>query len=441
MSIWSCGRKVGLALVRPWRLRHVDPGCNSVLYLPEGTEMTPESSPFAPGRTVPVEFFVGRTDEIERLRSMVRGASQGRFGIGFVTGERGIGKSSLAGFVRWLSEQEKLAVGCHVPLGGVADLNGMLRTTLDRLLKDSLARPWHQQVRDFVGNRVRKVGLFGATLELDLQTDEIATLERNFAHSMRHLIAGIADDRSLFLVLDDINGLAQSSRFANWLKSVVDEISLSQEKTRLCILLVGLEERRRQLIEHQPSLARVFELIDIAPWADEEVQQFYSKTFAAAGAEVSKENLEMMVMWAGGLPALAHEIGDAVWRTAFTTTVRPLDVLHGVRLAAEVIGRKFLEPRILGAMRSERYLSILHEITDLPRVFTPNGFTRAEALERLSEDDKEVFDHFLRRMKKLGGLESVPWIRGGYRFPNLLHLLYFRIVSQRLAGSGGATVG
>lgn len=406
--------------------------------------MTPESSPFVPGRTVPVEFFVGRTEEIERLRSMMRGASNGRFGVGFVTGERGIGKSSLAGFVRRLAEQERQAVGCHVQLGGVSDLEGMLRTTLDRLLKDSIARPWHRQVMRFVGDRVRKVGLFGATLELDLRADEVATLERNFVHSMRSLVASIADHSSLFLVLDDINGLAQSSRFANWLKSVVDEMSLSQEKTRLCLLLVGLEERRRQLVEHQPSLARVFELTDIEPWSEEEAYQFYEKTFASGGASVSKDHVRMMLPWTGGLPVLAHEIGDAVWRTAPAKTVRRQDVIDGIRLAAEVIGRKFLEPRILGAMRSERYLSILHKITNLPSVLlpaaTPHGdslapssFTRAEAIEQLSEDDKEVFDHFLRRMKKLGGLESVPGVRGGYRFPNQLHMLYFRIASARWA--------
>ena len=394
--------------------------------------MTPESSPFVPGQTVPVEFFVGRTSEIEQLRSMVRGASNGRFRIGFVTGERGIGKSSLTGFVRWLTEQKQRAVGCHVSLGGVSDLGGMLNTTFDRLLKDSISRSWHRQVRDFLGDRVRKVGLFGATLELNLRSDDVATLERSFVHSVRQLLNSIAEDRSLLLILDDINGLADSSRFANWLKSMVDEITLSQETTRLCVLMVGLEERRRQLIEHQPSLARVFELIDIAPWSNEEVYEFYDKSFKTGGATVSEDDLKLMVVMTGGLPVLAHEIGDAVWRTAPTTTIRRQDIHDGVRLAAQVIGSKFLEPQVLGAMRSERYLSILHEITDMPGV---QFFTRAEALKRLSPDDKEVFDHFLRRMKKLGGLESVPWTRGGYRFPNLLHLLYFRIVSRRLAGS------
>ncbi len=405
--------------------------------------MTPESSPFVPGRIVPIEFFVGRRDEIERLRGMVRGASKGRLGIGFVTGERGIGKSSLAGFVHWLAEQDEEAVGCHVPLGGVSDLGGMLRTTFDRLLKDSIARPWHQQVRDFLGDRVRKVGLFGATLELDLRDGEIASLERSFAHSIRQLLNSIAEDRSLFLVLDDINGLAQSSHFANWLKSVVDEISLSHAETRLCVLLVGLEERRRQLIEHQPSLARVFELIDVAPWSNEEVREFYHKTFLGGGVQVSEYDLKLLTLWTGGLPVLAHEIGDAVWRTAPAKTLQRQDVIGGIRLAAEVIGRKFLEPQILGAMRSDRYLSILHAITTMPsmarvsKLADPGAqFTRAEARKRLSGEDREVFDHFLRRMKKLGGLESVSWVRGGYRFPSLLHLLYFKIVSQRLAGSG-----
>lgn len=406
--------------------------------------MTPESSPFVPGRTVPVEFFVGRTEEIERLRSMIRGASNGRFGVGFLTGERGIGKSSLAGFVRRLAEQERQAVGCHVQLGGVSDLEGMLRTTLDRLLKDSIARPWHRQVMRFVGDPVRKAGPFGTTLELDLRADEVAALERNFVHSMRSLVASIADHPSLFLVLDDINGLAQSSRFANWLKNVVDEMSLSQEKTRLCLLLVGLEERWQQLVKHQPSLERVFELTDVEPWSEEEAYQFYEKTFASGGASVSKDHVRMMLPWTGGLPVLAHEIGDAVWRTAPSKTVECQDVIDGIRLAAEVIGHKFLDPRIPGAIQSERCLWILHKITSMPSVLcpaatphgnslAPSGFTRAEAIERLSEDDKEVFDHFLRRMEKLGGLESVPGVPGGYRFPNQLHMLYFKLASAHWA--------
>ena len=66
---------------------------------------------------------------------------------------------------------------------------------------------------------------------------------------MRRLLEGIRNKKSLFLILDDINGLAGSADFANWLKSTVDEIATSRQKTRLCILVVGPDERRRDLAD------------------------------------------------------------------------------------------------------------------------------------------------------------------------------------------------
>lgn len=389
--------------------------------------MNPESSPFRPGQPVPGEFFVGRMEEIERLRAMVRRSANGRFGIGFVSGERGIGKSSIAGFVRRLVERDDDTVGCHVFLGGVQDLGEMLRRSFDRLLKESIDRPWHEQVRGFFGNRVRQVGLFGVTLELALSETDVAAIQHDFVPSIRRLLDQLGDrKRSLFLILDDINGLAQSAAFANWLKSSVDEIATSEQPTRLCILVVGLEERRAELIANQPSLARVFDLVDITPWSDEEAREFYRNSFRVAGATIGEREIAFLVRFTGGLPVLAHEIGDAVWRESRTLEIRRADALRGVTTAAEVVGRKLLAPRIFKAVRSERYRSILRRISAEPTI----RFTRAELLERLPAKERRVLDSFLRRMRQLGALDSDPEVKGGYRFPNRLHALYFYAEAQ-----------
>ena len=237
--------------------------------------MTPESSPFRPRQPVAAEVFVGRRDAIERLSGLVRAANRGVFKVGFITGERGIGKSSLASFVRHLCEREGRVTGCHVYLGGVHDLHDMTRRTFDRLLKDSIDRPWHRQLLEFFGDRVRQVGLFGVSVELALSTEDLRTIAGSFTRSVRQLMQDLNQQTSLLLILDDINGLASSTDFAHWLKSIVDEVATSQQETRLCILLAGLEERRQELIRNQPSLARVFDLVDIAPWADDEVEQFF----------------------------------------------------------------------------------------------------------------------------------------------------------------------
>ena len=397
--------------------------------------MTPESSPFSPGQPVPIEFFVGRLPEIERLRGMVHASTRGRFKIGFVSGERGIGKSSLAAFARRSVEGDFDVAGCHVFLGGVQDHREMLRRTLDRILNESVDKPWHRQLMGHFGDRVSKVGLFGVTLELNLDERDMVAVERDFAASMRRLLEGLGEHRkSLFLILDDINGLAGSEGFANWLKSTVDEIATSKAELRLCILVVGLEERRRELVERQPSLARVFELIDIAPWSDDEVRQFYRESFGAGGAEISEEGMELLPPSTGGLPVLAHEIGDGVWRTARGPDIGKREVLKGILMAAEVIGRKLLDPQVFSAIRSERYHSIFGKMADLPGT----RFGRAQLRESLTDAEAKGLDNFLRRMTSLGALERDPETRGAYRFPNLLHALYFRMESQRRRREEGA---
>ena len=377
---------------------------------------------------MPIESFVGRIREVELLSSLVKASVQGRFTIGFVSGERGIGKSSLASFVRHLSEHESQVAGCHVFLGGVEDLKEMLRRTFDRLLKESMDRPWHEQIKEFFGNHVRKVGLFGITLELNLKDSDLSTLANDFVPTVTRLLDSLKGHKStLFLILDDINGLAGSEVFANWLKSTVDEISTSQQKIPLCILMVGLEERRQELVSNQPSLASVFELIDIAPWADDEAMDFYRNSFDSVSAKIDATDLRQLVRLAGGVPILAHEIGDAVWRTARGLRIDSKEVRKGILTAADLIGWKLVQPRVFRAIRSELHHSILRKMWNAPRMH----FQRSELLKHLSSDERKVMDNSLRRMKRFGALETDPEVKGGYRFPNLLHMLYFWMESQR----------
>ena len=389
--------------------------------------MSPETSPFRPGQPVPVEFFVGRNKEVEQLRGMVRASQRGVFKIGFVSGERGIGKSSLAMFVRRLVEPKDV-LGCHVYLGGARHLDEMLRQTFDGFLKESASQPWRDAVRKFFGDHVQEVGLFGVTLKLDIQDRDLATLRHDFVPAMKRLLEQVEKHkRSIFLILDDINGLSTSDEFANWLKSMVDEIATSQNSPNLCILFVGLEERRHELIAQQPSLARVFELIRIAPWSDEEVASFYRDSFQSAGAKTTAEGLRSLVRFTGGLPVLAHEVGDAVWRRAEGPKIQRREVIAGITLAAEVVGAKWLEPKIFQAIHSENYRAIINKISEHPRL----DFRRAELRERLTSEEQRVLDNFLRRMKKLGALEEDPEVRGGYRFPSLLHRVAFTLAGNR----------
>ena len=317
-------------------------------------------------------------------------------------------------------------------LGGAEDVPDMIRRTLDRLLKENLEKPWYSKLRDFFGKHISEFGLFGISVELRLTQDDLQHLTHEFVPTLRHLLTKLKGDRNAFLlILDDINGLANSAEFANWLKSTVDEIATGLEGLNLCMLIVGLEERRQDLLTLQPSLDRVFDMTEIRPWDEQETSKFFIETFQSASATVEADALKFMVDYTGGLPVIAHEIGDAVWRVTIKSKITVTDARAGILQAAEIIGSKFLQPKVIDALRSSRYRSILRRIASNPFGF---HIRRAELLKLLGAEDKKVLDNFLNRLKELGMIVADKEAGTGcYRFANRLHYLYFQIESRKAA--------
>ncbi|MBI3092313.1 MAG: ATP-binding protein [Candidatus Tectomicrobia bacterium] len=386
--------------------------------------MPKDYSPFTPGQPVPIEFFIGRLAEVSRLTDHAARAAAGRLQVAFLSGERGIGKSSLASFVRIITERDHGALGLHAFLGGVSSMEEMARRVFDRLLKESLGKSWEGRVTDFFGNHIKRVGLFGVSVEFGAPEKDLRRMVHDFAPALRNLMERLKDvKKAVFLVLDDINGLASSLEFANWIKSLVDEIATAREPLPLCLVLVGLEERRQSLVQLQPSLARVFDLIEIKAWSNSETRDFFRSAFSTVNVAVDDENLTFLARFAGGLPVLAHEIGDATFKFVRDNRIDDDVALKGVITAAEIIGRKHLEPQVFQEIRSDRYRTILRKIAKKPFQIR---FKRAELREHLTSDEQDVLHNFLRRMVKLDVIHSDPeGGRGAYRFTNELHYLYF----------------
>ncbi|HDH57127.1 MAG TPA: ATP-binding protein [Bacteroidetes bacterium] len=386
--------------------------------------MPKDYSPFTPGYVVPVEFFAGRKKEVEKLRDKVLQAASGRLQVAFLSGERGIGKSSLAHFVKALVERESRVLGIHVFLGGVTTLEELVRKLFDQLLKDSVEKAWHEKIKDVFGTHIKQVGLFGVSLEFGASREDLRKIANDIVPALQNLTDRLKDDRKgMFIILDDINGLADSETFANWLKSTIDGISTSSKQLPLCLLLVGYEERRQSLIRLQPSLARVFDLIEINTWSFEETNEFFKNAFKQAGVLFGDDAIGRMSKYAGGLPVLAHEIGDAVYNIDEDNYISIDDTMRGLLQAADIVGRKHLEPQVLNAIQSRHYRTILKKVGTEPFEF---HFQRGKVRASLGKLEERVFDNFLRKMSKLGVITREPEKGSGYyRFSNLLHYLYF----------------
>ena len=256
---------------------------------------------------------------------------------------------------------------------------------------------------------------------------ELKELTRRFPEVLYNLLEKIKKEKKgLLLILDDINGLAENTDFANWYKSFVDEIAIHYKHFPVFIILLGIPEKKDILAKQQPSLMRIFRIVAVEKLSDEEVEQFFNNTFTNAGIQIDKIAMQIMIHYSSGLPVLMQEIGDAIFWQDTDEIIDEKDAYAGLVNATEKVGQKYLDPNVYNAIRSPRYRSILRK---LGRVRL--NFHKKEIESLLNKDEKKVFNNFLMKMRKLGVIEpDIEGERGTYRFVNEIYRMYIWMESQ-----------
>ena len=411
-------------------------------------------SPFTPGVPVDPRLFVGREEQLQQLLDKVEQARQGNFQIAYVSGERGIGKSSLVKAALHLAETRHNAVVAHAHLGGISDFAGLGRRAMEATVRDGETRPWGMKLLDTLGDRVVRVNFLGVGISLKGEKREWEHIGQNLPTQMAALVKKIGDKRApMVLALDDINGFADKPEFADWVKSATETAANRSGKIPVFLIFVGLEERRLQMIKHNPSVARVFQpTLHVNLWPKDETCDFFLRRFKEGGVFSSDENNSIKVTTnvsycanrSGGFPMLAQEIGHAIWvlKRKGEADARKGEAnvfIRGVVAAADTIGRQYLQSSVVDALHSDEYRAILAKAANFVVEHRDYRFTRRDLIDKagLSEKEKNGLDRFFTRMKKLGAIvpDKESGERGSYRFPTRLHVLYFHMATRDIAST------
>lgn len=389
------------------------------------------TSPFTPGQPVPVDLFVGRVDQIKEIQEYIRYSANGKQENFFLSGERGIGKSSLAIFLKHLASQQNNFITLHVYLGGVTSLEGLVRKIFDELLKQTNNEKWFEKIKNLFGNYISHIDLFNVSVSFTPPEDKLKGLVNNFPEALNSIIQKIKDDKKgIFIILDDINGISKTDDFANWYKSFVDTIATHYNSFPVFIMLIGLPEIKDSLSNHQPSLMRIFRPIDIERISNQEVEDFFKRAFQKINIEIEEEALKFMVKLSDGLPVVMQEIGDAVFLTDTDNVISMSDAKKGIEIAANIIGKQYLDPIIYRDTKSESYISILRKLGDHLNILE-SSFKKSDIVEQLDDNEKKVFNNFIRRMCDLNVIVyEKQKERGSYKFTNELYPIYIYLESR-----------
>ncbi len=390
-------------------------------------------SPFHPGQPVPVDLFVGRRDQINKI--IERGVGQvvhGKPVAMYVQGEYGIGKSSLAAFVQWLAERDPSVHGIYATVGAARTLDDLAAIVLEATVRSGVQKSTSSEtVRNWVAKYIGKQELFGLSLKLDALRQDAPTLKTPYgmlsflSETQKRLQdTGV---KGIFLVLDEINGIAGNPDFSHFIKGMVDQNATSGEPVPLLLMVCGVEERRYQMIQSHQPIERIFDIIDIQTMTEPEMAEFFLRAFQSVRMTVEDRAIDTLIHYSAGFPKIMHLVGDAAFWLDRDGVIDNADAVAAVVTAADEFGKKYLDQQVYRELQSSDYKSILRKIGALSPSIT--SFSKEQVASGLTDTEKGKFNNCLQRLKKLNVIRSGN-TRGEYVFNLRMARLYMWLKSS-----------
>lgn len=385
-------------------------------------------SPFYPDQPVPVELFVGRAAQVDYIMNRAVGqVAQGKPVSVFLEGEYGIGKTSVARFTQWLAERNNGLLGIYATLERAEGMDEVGAAVLEATLRSGLYNPkLGEKIREGMAKFVGQQSLFGLTIHAEALRQEAPNITRGLLPFLAQTLGRVRSDGAtgVFLVLDEINGLANNPKFAAFLKAVVDSnapISLEKPTLPLLLTVCGVEERRRQLIAQHESVGRIFDVVNIERMTKEEMNDFFRKAFESVHVTVDSSALDVMTYYAAGFPKIMQLIGNAAYWLDRDGRVDLADAIQAVDSAAEEVGKRYVDQQVYAALHSTDYHSILAKIAKMGAA--ADNFMKRDIEKGLTEAEKRKFNNFLQKMQRLKVLRRGD-VQGEYVFNMRMVSLY-----------------
>ncbi|PYU97262.1 MAG: hypothetical protein DMG10_31280, partial [Acidobacteria bacterium] len=337
----------------------------------------------------------------------------------------------IAGFVQWIAEKHQALHGIYAPLGGARELSDVAVTVLEATLRSGAFDPKRsEKVRNWLAKYIGRQELFGFTLNAEALRKDAPSLATPFGMLgfLTETVERLKDDgiKGIFLVLDEINGITENPQFANFIKGLVDTNAMSSKPLPLLLMLCGVEERRRQMIQKHQPVDRIFDVIEIESMDVKEMEAFFQRAFDSVSMPVEPSAMSILTQYSAGFPKIMHLVGDAAFWIDRDGIIKQADALTAVFLAAEEVGKKYVDQQVYRALRSPDYKSILAKIGKMDP--DTMSFKKADVASGLTESEKKKFNNFLQKMKSLNVLRSGD-VPGEYIFNVRMVRLYIWLQS------------
>lgn len=413
--------------------------------------MTPRVNPFRPNSPVNPVMFVGRDRELKRLSQHLVQTSAGEPTNFMITGERGIGKSSLMLYVSVLATG-LLTVDDNRFRLLVLNIDIDSRTThaylakrLHLALEKQLAKA--EPARDFLGKAwafIQRLEVPVVAIKEGKAPDEGLIIDE-LAYSLAELMARVSavDGESLFgarydgllVLMDEADSAPAHLQLGVLLKQLLERLQRAG-CNRVMFGLAGLPRLRDVLFQSHPSALRLFEEIHLERLNRGEVSRAIDTCLAIANRQNTQQTAitdlarVLLTNLSEGYPHFLQQFGYSAFAVDTDGVIDDEDVWNGALGAGkglEQIGTRYYHDNYYSKIWKDSYRQVLRIMAD-----RLDDWVTKQDIKKKFKGKESVLNNAIHALRERDIIISKEGEKGVYRLENKGFGLWIKLNTKPL---------
>lgn len=408
-------------------------------------------NPFKPTSPVPPGMFVGRTQALKSLEQYLI-QTKNEQPINFmVTGERGIGKSSLFLYLGALARGEFKSIEDETRFNYLVITTDIESSTTPLSLMKKIKLGIDRQLSETESGKdfLKKAWSFLQRLEvagtkINPAVDDLEIAIEAFAYSLADTIKRVteAGNNDLFnasydgvlLLIDEASSSSEQLDIGTFLKLLSERLQRSS-CNKLMIGLAGLPNLRTVLQKSHPSSLRIFDEIVLDRLEGGEVAEIVDCCLEMANREnsikisISDDAKHLITVYSEGYPHFTQQIGYSAFSNATNGLISKKDVekgFWGQHGALELIGNRYYRDNFYCKIQKDSYRQVLRIMAD-----HLDEWVKKEQIRKDFKGKTTTLDNAISALKTRNVIISKESERGVYRLQHKGFAVWIKLYGDK----------
>jgi len=392
-------------------------------------------NPFNPNSPTPSGAFVGRVSELKRLeRDLIQTRAENPCSF-LITGERGIGKTSLLSYFKYVAEGlikidgEKMNfLVVDTDLDQNTTQQGLLRKIElgleNKLAKSEKARSFLKEAWTFLQRIETSAIKLRAGDENHLDEVVLEQFSYNLADVVNRACnrdgGGVFDAGydGMAILIDEADNAPSSLGLGSFFKLLTERLQ-KRGCNRVMIGLAGLPGVRDVLLESHPSSLRIFEELKLDPLTDDEVGFVIDGCLRIASSKnntiyrITKDAKQYLIALSEGYPHFIQQFGSSAFDSDSDEVIDVDDAYKGAFAehgALELIGDRYYRNDFYKKIQKNGYRQVLRIMAK-----SMDAWVSKQAIRQEFKGKDSVLDNAIKALRDRHIILSKEGEKGLYR--------------------------